>query len=267
MTSISEFSSLQKLTLPEPRIVGPSTAKTPSKTAESGAPLPAFRSAVGTSAFSASITAGARTASGLRELLGGELETIFAALNKGVAPGGFVADALDSLKDLTEKALEDPNVTGLQIRISSVNQQFRAADGEGAVLSSISQLSIEVGLVREEKVAAADVELLSFEGKKLSLTETQKQTGIVSGLFTLDDESAQGPANEAQATAVEQALERLRLVNDALAAFRRGDLRPLQEIENLFRGGTLDAETVRALSKANDVTESKVFPGSGVLDL
>ena len=119
--------------------------------------------------------------------------------------------------------------------------------------------------MRDGKVAAEDVELLSFEGKKLPLTDGQKQTGIVTGRFVLDDPAA--VSNKAQATAADQALERLKLVSDALAAFRRGDLGPLQNIENLFRGGTLDAESVRALSSAKDVTKSAVFPGSGILDV
>lgn len=262
MTSISALSSLFRVTPPEPRTVGTSgTAR-----GEQQAPLPTFRTA-SPAAFSASVTAEARTQGGLEKLLGSELETIFGALNKRGDAEAFLKEAFGSLKDLTQKTLDDPSVSGIQIRISSVSQQFRSADGEGAVFSSVAQLSIEVGLVRDGKVSAGDVELLSFEGKKLPLTEAQKQTGIVSGLFTIEDKDAQGGSNKVQATAVEKALERLRLVNDALAAFRKGDLRPLQEIETLFRGGTLDAETVRALSKAKDVTESKVFPGSGILDL
>ncbi|UUX48522.1 hypothetical protein NUH88_14005 [Nisaea acidiphila] len=264
MTSISDLSSLSRLTLPEPRAVGPSSGATAGKTSA----LPSYRTAgAGFSGFSAEISSVARTSGGLQEIFGGELEKIFGALNKRGDADAFLEEAFGSLKDLTQKALDDPSVTGVQIRIASVSQQFRSPDGERAVFSSVSQLSIEVGLVRDGKVAAEDVELLSFEGKKLSLTDEQKQTGIVSGLFTRDDESAENPPNKAQATAIEQALERLKLVNDALAAFRRGDIRPLQEVENLFRGGTLDAETVRALSKSKDVTGSQVFPGSGILDL
>jgi len=265
MTSISSLSSLFRPTPPEPRTVGTSETSGTAR-GEQSASLPAFRTA-GPVAFSAPVTSETRTQGALEELLGSELGTIFGALSKRGDSEAFLKEALDSLKDLTQKALEDPSVSGIQIRISSVSQQFRAADGEGAVYSSISQLSIEVGLVRDGKVAAGDVELLSFEGKKLALTEAQKQTGVVSGLFRIDDAGEDGPPNSAQATALEKALERLRLVNDALAAFRRGDLRPLQEVENLFRGGTLDAESVRALSSAKDVTESKVFPGSGILDL
>ncbi|WP_420402259.1 hypothetical protein [Nisaea sp.] len=262
MTSISALPSLLRATPPEARTVGSSvTAR-----GEQPAALPTFRTATPV-AFSASITSESRTQGALEDLLGSELGTVFGALNKQGDSEAFLEEAFDSLKDLTQKALEDPGVSGIQIRISSVSQQFRSNDREGAVSSSVSQLSIEVGLVRDGKVSAGDVELLSFAGKRLPLTDAQKQTGVVSGLFSIDEPTAQDEPNKAQATAVEKALERLRLVNDALAAFRRGDLRPLQEIETLFRGGTLDAETVRALSKAKDVTESKVFPGSGVLDL
>lgn len=263
MTSISNLSSLTKLQVAQPRVVGQDAT---SKSSASSSSSPTYRTAeTGNNLFSASITDGDRTTAGLQELLGGELEKLFGALDRKNDPDGSVSRALDSLKDLLGKAGEDPSVSGFQIRISSVSQQLRTDDGGGNVFSSISQLSIEVGLVRDGKVAAEDVELLSFEGKKLPLTDAQKQTGIVTGRFVLDDPAA--GSNKAQATAADQALERLKQVSDALAAFRRGDLGPLQNIESLFRGGTLDAESVRALSSAKDVTQSAVFPGSGILDV
>lgn len=261
MTSISSLSSYTNVQVAQPRVVGQdATAKT---TATSSSPTYRTEEA-GANLFSASISEGDRTTAGLQDLLGGELEKLFGALDRKNDPDGSVSRALDSLKDLLAKADEDSSVTGFQIRISSVSQDLRTDDGAGSVFSSISQLSIEVGLVRDGKVAAEDVELLSFEGKALPLTDEQKQTGIVTGRFVLDDPAA---TKTVQNTAADQALERLKLVSDALAAFRQGDLTPLQNIESLFRSGTLDAESVRALSSAKDVTQSAVFPGSGILDV
>lgn len=262
MISISNLSSFTNVQVAQPRVVGQdATAKSTSSSS-----TPTYRPAeAGANLFSASISESDRTTTGLQGLLGGELEKLFGALDRKNDPDGSVSRALDSLKDLLGKAADDSSVTGFQIRISSVSQQLRTDEGAGDVFSSISQLSIEVGLVRDGKVAAEDVELLSFEGKALPLTEAQKQTGIVNGRFILDDPAA--VSNKAQATAADQALERLKMVSDALAAFRRGDLGPLQNIESLFRGGTLDAESVRALSSAKDVTKSAVFPGSGILDV
>lgn len=262
MTSISSLSSLAQLQVAQPRVVGQdATAKSAAASSS-----PTYRTAeTGNNLFSASISDSDRTTTGLQELLGGELEKLFGALDRKNDPDGAVSRALDSLKDLLGKAGEDSSVSGFQIRISSVSQQLRTDDGGGDVFSSVSQLSIEVGLVRDGKVAAEDLELLSFEGKKLPLTDAQKQTGIVTGRFVLDDPAAS--PNKSQETAADQALERLKLVSDALAAFRRGDLGPLQNIEGLFRSGTLDAESVRALSSAKDVTKSAVFPGSGILDI
>jgi len=262
MISISNLSSFTNVQVAQPRVVGQdATAKSTSTSS-----TPSYRPAeAGANLFSASISESDRTTTGLQGLLGGELEKLFGALDRKNDPDGSVSRALDSLKDLLGKAADDSSVTGFQIRISSVSQQLRTDEGAGDVFSSISQLSIEVGLVRDGKVASEDVELLSFEGKKLPLTDAQKQTGIVNGRFILDDPAA--VSNKAQATAADQALERLKMVSDALAAFRRGDLGPLQNIESLFRGGTLDAESVRALSSAKDVTKSAVFPGSGILDV
>ena len=262
MISISNLSSSTNVQVAQPRVVGQdATAKSTSTSS-----TPTYRPAeAGANLFSASISESDRTTTGLQGLLGGELEKLFGALDRKNDPDGSVSRALDSLKDLLGKAADDSSVTGFQIRISSVSQQLRTDEGAGDVFSSISQLSIEVGLVRDGKVASEDVELLSFEGKKLPLTDAQKQTGIVNGRFILDDPAA--VSNKAQATAADQALERLKMVSDALAAFRRGDLGPLQNIESLFRGGTLDAESVRALSSAKDVTKSAVFPGSGILDV
>ncbi|MEQ8333433.1 hypothetical protein [Nisaea sp.] len=264
MTSISSLSSFTNVQVAQPRVVGQDASARSTGTGTSSSP--GYRTAEsGANLFAASISESDRTTTGLQDLLGGELEKLFGAIDRKNDPDDSVSRALDNLKDLLAKAAEDPSVSGFQIRISSVSQQLRTDEGAGNVFSSISQLSIEVGLVRDGKVAAEDVELLSFEGKKLSLTDEQKQTGIVTGRFVLDDPAA--VSNKAQAAAADQALERLKLVSDALAAFRRGDLGPLQNIENLFRGGTLNAESVRALSSAKDVTQSAVFPGSGILDV
>ena len=262
MVSISSLSSFANVQVAQPRVVGQDAS--PRITASS--PLPTYRSAeAGGNLFSASISETDRTASGLRKLFGGELERLFGALDRKNDPDSAVSRALGSLKDLLGKAADDSSVSGFQIRISSVSEQLRTEDGDRNVFSSISQLSIEVGLVRNGKVAAQDVELLSFEGKALSLTDEQKQTGIVNGQFVRDDPAAS--ASKVQKMAADQALERLKLVNDALAAFRRGDFGPLQNIENLFRSGTLNTESVRALSSARDVTQSKVFPGSFILEV
>jgi hypothetical protein len=262
MISISNLSSFTNVQVAQPRVVGQDATAKSTSTSSTSTYRPAE---AGANLFSASISESDRTTTGLQGLLGGELEKLFGALDRKNDPDGSVSRALDSLKDLLGKAADDSSVTGFQIRISSVSQQLRTDEGAGDVFSSISQLSIEVGLVRDGKVASEDVELLSFEGKKLPLTDAQKQTGIVNGRFILDDPAA--VSNKAQATAADQALERLKMVSDALAAFRRGDLGPLQNIESLFRGGTLDAESVRALSSAKDVTKSAVFPGSGILDV
>lgn len=272
MVSISSLSSFAGMNVAPPRVVGQDAS---SGITASSSP-PTYRAAeAGANLFSASISDSDRTASGLRKLLGDELERLFGALDRKTNPDDAVTRALDTLKDLLGKAADNASVSGFQIRISTVSQQLRTtdvrgadvrgADGGGTVFSSISQLSIEVGLVRDGKVAAGDVELLSFEGKALSLTDDQKQTGIVNGQFVLDDPGTS--VNTAQKMAADQALERLKLVGDALAAFRRGDLGPLQTIENLFRSGTLDAESVRALSSARDVTQSAVFPRSFSLEV
>ena len=269
MVSISSLSSFAGMNVAPPRVVGQDASS--GITASSSSSPPTYRAAeAGANLFSASISDSDRTASGLRKLLGDELERLFGALGRKTNPDDAVTRALDTLKDLLGKAADNASVSGFQIRISTVSQQLRTtdvrgADGGGTVFSSISQLSIEVGLVRDGKVAAGDVELLSFEGKALSLTDDQKQTGIVNGQFVLDDPGTS--VNTAQKMAADQALERLKLVGDALAAFRRGDLGPLQTIENLFRSGTLDAESVRALSSARDVTQSAVFPRSFSLEV
>ncbi|WP_339855166.1 hypothetical protein, partial [uncultured Nisaea sp.] len=150
MISISNLSSFTNVQVAQPRVVGQdATAKSTSTSS-----TPTYRPAeAGANLFSASISESDRTTTGLQGLLGGELEKLFGALDRKNDPDGSVSRALDSLKDLLGKAADDSSVTGFQIRISSVSQQLRTDEGAGDVFSSISQLSIEVGLVRDGKVA------------------------------------------------------------------------------------------------------------------
>ena len=57
----------------------------------------------------------------------------------------------------------------------------------------------------------------------------------------------------------------MRLVQDALGAYRKGDTRALEEVEKFFRSGTLDAGAVRAISDVRGNNQTVFFPGSGVV--
>lgn len=248
----------------QPRQIGPKTDG--ATTIGTSAAADSRLAGSGPRLFSFNFTDGERTPAALRERLSDELGKIFGAIDRKAGDASTEA-ALDSLGDLVRRAAADPGVTGIEIRISNVSRLFRNQDGAGEVYSSVSQFAVEVGIARAGKVAAGDVELLGFDGKRLSLSAAEKRTGIANGTYRIEDGAAKdGAVRKVQDDATKQALERLRLVSDALAAFRRGDTEPLQRIETLLRGGTLNAEAVRALSSAKDVTQAKVFPGSGIIE-
>lgn len=185
--------------------------------------------------------------------------------------GEALESALSSVSHLIDAAAEGADVVGVQLRLTSVVRSFGVENGAEAAYGSVTGFAIEVGLVRGRHVSTEDVQLLGLGGERLELSSDQRRTGIVDGLYRIEDEapfsaeiaSLRGE-NKAQVEALRNALDRLRLVQDALSAYRRGDDRALEEVEKFFRSGTLDAGAVRAISDVRG-TNQTVVPGSGVI--
>lgn len=205
--------------------------------------------------------------------LSGTFEELLEIFHGRGNAGAALETALESVSALIKTAAGDSDVVGVQLRVASVIRNFGAENGDGAVFGSVTGFAIEVGLVRGEHVGAQDVQLVGLGGEKVDLSVEQRRTGIVDGLYRIQDKVPFGEEletlrseNKAQVEALRNALDRLRLVQNALSDYRDGDTRALEEVEKFFRSGTLDAGAVRAISDVRGTSQT-VFLGVGVLSL
>jgi hypothetical protein len=224
-----------------------------------------------TSLFAVDLTAIGDGRKDVAGALSGSLEELLEIFHGRGKAGEALETALSSVSDLVDAAAGDSDVVGIQIRLASVVRSFGAENGDEASYGSVTGFAIEVGLIRAGRVSAEDVELVGLAGEHLELNVEQRRTGVVDGVYRIQDKAPFGEAlakvrgeNKAQVEALQNALDRLRLVQDALSDYRNGDTRALEGVEKLFRSGTLDAGAVRAISDVRGPGQT-VVPGSGVI--
>lgn len=225
------------------------------------------------SVFAVDLRATGRETEGVGEALSGTFEELLEIFHGNGKASGALENALSSVSDLIDAAGEDADVLGVQLRVASVVRSFGAENGEDAVFGSVTGFAIEVGLVRGDRVSAEDTRLVGLAGDLIDLNVAQRRTGIVDGVYQIQDKAPfsdelaafQGQ-NRAQVEALRNALDRLALVQDALKSYRNGDTRALEEVEKFFRSGTLDAGAVRAISDVRGTSQTLV-PGAGIFSL
>jgi len=223
--------------------------------------------------FVVDLRSSGRETEAVGEALSSTLEELLEIFHGAAKASEALENALSSVSDLIDAAAADADVLGLQLRVASVVRSFGAENGEDAVFGGVTGFAIEVGLVRGERVSAEDTRLVGLAGDPLDLTVGQRRIGIVDGVYQIQDKASfsdelaafQGQ-NKAQLEALRNALDRLALVQDALKAYRNGDTRALEEVEQFFRAGTLDAGAVRAISDVRGTSQT-VVPGAGVFSL
>lgn len=283
MVEISAFDAHASVSalLRSNRVTAPNTptSTSTSATAPSDKTTPlegaSFRAASRTEAavFGADLTGVERTTKGVGEALSGSFEELLEIFHGTGKAAAALETALASVSDLIASAAADADVEGVQIRVTSVVRSFGAENGEDAAFGSVTGFAIEVGLVRGDRIAAEDTRLVGLAGEPLPLSGEQRRTGVVDGVYRIRDEGRLGDdlatfrgENKAQLEALQNALDRLSLVQDALKSYRNGDTRALEEVEKFFRAGTLDAGAVRAISDVRG-TNQTVVPGAGVIRL
>jgi hypothetical protein len=193
---------------------------------------------------------------GFRDRLRQAIEAVASAF----ASGDGVAAIVDRVIESISKTLDDAEAKGeqaaVQIRIAALD--VSVADGAGAnAFASIRQFAIEVGVARDGRVAAEDTQVLATDGRSLGLSEDQLRAGLVTGNYArVDTGSSDDKRSEAareRLAAARSGLERVKAVQDALAAFRQGDETPLRDLlegpGSSTSGGSL----------------GQVFPGIGAL--
>jgi hypothetical protein len=225
------------------------------------------------SVFAVDLRATGRETEGVGEALSGTFEELLEIFHGNGKASEALENALSSVSDLIDAAGEDADVLGVQLRVTSVVRSFGAENGEDAAFGSVTGFAIEVGLVRGDRVSAEDTRLVGLAGDLIDLNVAQRRTGIVNGVYQIQDKvpfsdevAAFQGQNRAQVEALRNALDRLTLVQDALKSYRNGDTRALEEVEKFFRSGTLDAGAVRAISDVRGTSQTLV-PGAGIFNL
>jgi hypothetical protein len=268
--SISALSQANQVATP--KTISPSRAQA-DKSATTLA-TPSFRQVSRTeaAAFSVDLTAVGDGRKDTSDALAGTFEDLLEIFNGKGRAQEALESALSSVSDLIDTAAGDTDVVGVQLRVVSVVRSFGTENGDDAAYGSVTGFAIEVGLVRDGNVSAEDVQLVGLSGEPIDLSGEQRRTGVVDGLYQVQDKAPFADElatlrgeNKAQVEALKNALDRLRLVQDALGAYRKGDTRALEEVEKFFRSGTLDAGAVRAISDVRGNNQTVFFPGSGVV--
>lgn len=221
--------------------------------------------------FALDLTGAGAERANISDALAGTFEELLEIFHGRGKAGEALESALASVSELIDKAAAGADVVGIQIRVASVARSFGEEDGDGASYGSVTGFAIEVGLVRGQRVNAEDVRLVGLAGERVELSVEQRRTGVVDGFYRIQDDAPFGEEvtrlrgeNKAQVEALRNALDRLRLVQDALKSYRNGDTRALEDVEKLFRSGTLDSGAVRAISDIRGPSQT-VVPGSGVV--
>lgn len=279
MIEISAFNAQASVStlLQANRVAAPgASSSSPAPVGKPVAPpaIQSFRLASHTEAaiFALDLTAVGNGREDVNDALAGTFKELLEIFHGRGKAGEALETALSSVSGLIDAAAEGADVTGVQLRLTSVVRSFGAEDGDEAAYGSVTGFAIEVGLVRGSRVNAEDAQLVGLGGERVDLSVEQRRTGIVDGLYRIQDEAPFGEEvarlrgeNKAQVEALRNALDRLRLVQDALSAYRNGDTRALEEVEKFFRSGTLDAGAVRAISDVRG-TNQTVVPGAGVVN-
>ncbi len=207
----------------------------------------------------------------IRERVFGGLADVFGAFLEENDLNPVLEDAIENVVDLLTAAEEsDADFVGVQIRLASVEQFVGARDENGFAAARVSQFAVEIGVVTADRVEAQNVGLLDFSGQRLDLSVEQRRTGVVSGVYALEDGApTEGREGQARLDAVREALDRLQAVNDALSAFQRGEEGALDRLESLFRGGggaLADAQEALGRFPRRETPDQVLIPGAGILN-
>ncbi|WPZ35619.1 hypothetical protein T8K17_05620 [Thalassobaculum sp. OXR-137] len=191
-----------------------------------------------------------------RDRLRQAIEAVASAFASGDGVTAIVDRVIGEISQTLDSAEAKGEQVAVQFRIAALD--VSVADG-GSAFASIRQFALEVGVARDGRVAAEDTRVLATDGRSLGLSQEQVRAGLTTGTFArTDTASSDGNLSEAareRLAAARSGLERVKAVQDALAAFRSGDETPLRDLfEGRGLGGSGDAGSL-----------GQVFPGIGAL--
>lgn len=194
---------------------------------------------------------------GFQDRLRHKIEAVFGAVQSGDALTDSVARALEAIREPLDAVKTSGEAFFVQIRAVSAEVSFAENAETSGAFASYRQIGIEIGVARAQVVNAGDVRVLDLEGRSLSLTLEETQAGFTSGryrtLVTGGQELDQAARDRLEAA--QTGLARVKAVQDALNAYRKGDIDPLN---TLIENGRLPGFEASRSTGA-------VFPGVGAL--
>ena len=138
--------------------------------------------------------------------------------------------ALASIEDSVSAAEQGGEPFFVQFRVTSIEVTLAEEGDQGGGFASIRQLGLEIGVARGGKVEAADTRVLDLAGQSVGLTADQIRAGLGKPNFERRDTGTQSSERAAKRLEAAQAsLDRVTQVQDALKAYRGGDIGPLQK--------------------------------------
>lgn len=138
--------------------------------------------------------------------------------------------ALASIEDSVSAAEQSGEPFFVQFRVTSVEVTLAEEGDQDGGFASIRQLGLEIAVARDGKVEAADTKVLDLAGQSVGLTAEQIRAGLSKPNFERRDTGTQSSERATKRLEAAQAsLDRVTQVQDALKAYRGGDIAPLQK--------------------------------------
>lgn len=165
MVAITSFQSMFQTTSTAKTASAAATSSTSASASGSTAVAPTQRASDASGAVKLEFAAGQpRTADSVRDQLRGKIDQALGSIYKDKDQRAKATDeSLKTLAPQIEKAASSKDVSGIEIRMTTVEQNVGSA-------TSIRGLGVEVGLVRGKKVSSADTTVLDYQGKSAGLT-------------------------------------------------------------------------------------------------
>lgn len=241
MVAITSFQSMFQATSTAKTATTAATSSTSASASSSTAVAPTHRASDASGAVKLEFTAGQpRTADSVRDQLRGKIDQALGAIYKDKDQRAKATDeSLKTLAPQIEKAASSKDVSGIEIRMTTVEQNVGSA-------TNIRGLGVEVGLVRDKKVSSADTTVLDYQGKSAGLTGSETAKGLVKGTYTHHGEASSASATDAGSAALSKArsaLSKVQQTTDALRAYRNGDTSQLDALRAQLQGGGPASQT------------------------
>jgi hypothetical protein len=186
------------------------------------------------------------------------LLSVFSAVQKPAEAQAAADRAVEAIGRALDAAAASGETFFAQIRVVGIDVAFAEAGGEDTAFASYRRLGVEIGIARGGQVRAEDTAVVGLDGRSLGLTTAQTRTGIAGGVYRQVETAPAGPDASGKARerleAAQAGLARVKAMQDALGAYRRGDIDPLKRL-------LVDGESPAA------GRFGAVFPGTGALTL